>query len=265
VLVTTSTVFDATLAGGLSALSAGAVIEVHGILDETTGRVTATRIEPKAGATFFRLRGVLAALDTTAKTFKIGSELISYAGLAAANVPSALANGLVVRVQLQTTQAAGAWVATRLNGGKRLPDVARDAHVEGAITVFTSTTDFEVNGLKVDASAATFPDGTTGIILAARVEVTGSVVNGVLVATKVEVEEKRDNGKRPLELHGDLSGLDTTGKTFALRGVTVWYGGIVVYKNGVEADLANGKKVEVHGVLSADRIRLEAQRINFMP
>lgn len=272
VLVTTSTVFDSALAGGLAALTAGTVVEVHGILDSASGRITATRLEAQAGVTAYRLRGAVAALDATAKTFRIGSELVSYAGIAAADVPAGLANGQVVRVQLQTVQVAGAWVATRLRAGLRAPDptpgVPRDAHLEGLITAFTSSAAFEINGLKVDASAATFPDGTAGIVLGARVEVSGSVVTtagvSVLVATKVEIEERRDQGRRALELHGTIGTLDTAAKTFALRGVTVWYGGAaVVYKNGVQADLANGKRVEVRGVLSADRTRLEAQRIEF--
>ena len=35
------------------------------------------------------------------------------------------------------------------------------------------------------------------------------------------------------------SSIDGTAKTFALRGVTVWYGGTVTYKDGTEAGLAS--------------------------
>ena len=260
VLVTSSTVFDAALAGGLSALTRGSVVEVHGILDNANARIVATRIEPKTGATAYWLRGTIAALDTGLKTFTLGGQLISYASLAPADVPANLANGQIVRVALQTTQQAGAWVATRLRAGARLPDGPRDAHVEGAITVFTSATRFSVNGLAVDATNATFPDGKDGIVLGARVEVSGTVTQGVLVATKVEIQDRRDAGRRPIELHGDIGNLDTTAKTFALRGMTVWFGGTgVVYVGGTQADLANGKKVEVLGVLSSDRTRVEAK------
>jgi Domain of unknown function (DUF5666) len=262
--VTTSTIFDETLSGGLSALTAGQVVEVYGILDPANGRVVATRIEAEDSATSYKIRGAIAALDTTAKTFTINGQTISYSSLPAASVPPGLTNGQIVRVRLQTTQVAGAWVATSLRGGLRLPDSgSRDAHVEGAITVFTSTSSFEINGLKVDASGASFPDGTTGIALGARVEVEGTVTDGVLVASKVEIEERRTRGIRGLELRGELGVLNTTDKTFALRGVTVWYGGTVTYKDGTEATLANGKRVEVKGVLSSDRTRLEAQRIEF--
>lgn len=263
VLVTSSTVFDSSLVGGLSALTAGAVIEVHGILDPANARVVATRIEPKAGALAFKLRGVIAALDTTAKTFRINGQVISYVGLPSGNVPPGLTNGQVVRVLLQTTQVAGVWVATGLRGGLRLPEARQEAHVEGVITVFTSATNFEISGLRVDASNARFPDGSAGIVLGTRVEVEGTVSNGVLVASEVEIEDRRTPEQRPLELRGEMSGLNTTAKTFALRGVTVWYGGTVEYRDGSEATLANNRRVEVRGVLSSDRTRLEARRIEF--
>lgn len=264
VLVTTSTIFDETLSGGLSALTAGKVVEVYGILDPANGRVVATRIEAEDSATSYKLRGAIAALDTTAKTFTINGQTVSYAGLPAAQVPPGLANGQIVRVRLQTTQVSGAWVATALRGGLRLPETTqREAHVEGVISTFTSTSNFQINGLQVDASSATFPDGTTGVVLGARVEVEGTVSNGVLVAKKVELEDRRSPGERPLELRGEMANLNTVDKTFALRGVTVWFGGTVTYKDGTVASLANGKRVEVKGVLSTDRTRLEAQRIEF--
>ncbi len=262
VLVTTSTVFDSSLAGGLSALTAGAVIEVHGIFDPTSGRTAATRIEPRTSPSFYRLRGVVAELDTTAKTFKLGGELISYAS--AVNVPATLANGRVLRVLLQTAQVGGAWVATRVGPGIRGPgDGATEAHVEGVVSAFTSSAAFEINGLKVDASGASFPDGTAGIVLGARVQAEGSIVNGVLVATKVETEDGDEGGSGRLELRGFIASLDTTAQTFALRGVTVWYGGTVDWRKGSAANLAVSKYVEVRGVLSADRTRLEARRIEF--
>jgi len=263
VLVTTSTVFDAAITGGLAGLTVGNVYEVHGLFDPANNRFVATRIAPKSGATEYRLRGVISELDTTARTFKIGSELINYAGVPNADVPSTLANGQFVRVLLQTTQVNGAWVAIRLRHSVRTFEPRPDVHVEGVITVFTSAQSFEINGLHVDATNATFPDGTAGIVLGARVEVEGSIVNGVLVATKVEMEDRRDRGRRLLEFRGEMGNLDTTAKTFALRGLTIWYGGTVTYGNGTETNLANGKIVEVKGVISADRTRVEARRIEF--
>jgi Domain of unknown function (DUF5666) len=270
VVVNANTVFDSSLSGGLSALAAGAVIEVHGITDPVNGNIVATRIEPKATPPAYQLRGAVAALDSTAKTFKIGGAVISYAGVAAAAVPSNLANGLVVRTLLKTAQVNNAWVALAVVSGVRKPEdnqSPRDARVEGVISAFTSSAAFEVNGLKVDASKASFPDGTVGLLLGAKVEVTGSVVAGVLVAAKVELDKPNGGGgegkARALELFGSISALDTANKTFTVRNVTVSYSGTVLYKDGAEANLANGKNVEVKGVLSADRTRVQAVRIEF--
>lgn len=266
VLVTTSTVFDSTISGGIGGLTVGQVYEVHGLFDPGNNRFVATRIEPEPGATEYRLRGVVAELNTTAKTFKIGSELINYAGIANADVPSTLANGQLVRVRLQTTQVGGAWVATKLRHGQRALEPRPEAHVEGMITSFTSATAFAVNRLTVDATGASFPDGTTGIVLGARVEVEGVLNNGVLVATKVEVQERRDAGRRLLEFRGEMSNLDTTAKTFSLRGLTIWYGNTtpaVLYRNGTEASLANGRQVEVKGVIAPERTRIEARLVEF--
>src|SRR5437868_6697506 len=101
VLVLDTTVIDNRLVGGFAAITVGSVLEVHGTRDATTGAITATRIEPSAAAAGFKLRGPIAALDTTAKTFTIAGTLISYAS--ATPLPTALANGMIVRVRLQSS------------------------------------------------------------------------------------------------------------------------------------------------------------------
>ena len=268
VQVNAATLFDDSLVGGLVALVAGtSIVEVHGVLDVTTGLYTATRIEPKPNAAFFKLRGVVSNIDKTAHTFKIGTgtETISYAAIAA-SVPAALDNGLLVRVRLQTTQVAGQWIATAVASAVRKLDDHDEAELEGTITTSTFATDkkFSVNGIAVDASAATFPNGTTGIVLGARVEVHGSAVNGVVMATRVTVETEHEREQQGFELHGAISALDTTAMTFVLRGLTVHYGSSSVeFRNGTVADLANGKQVEVKGQRSADGTTLTATRISF--
>ena len=261
--VTDNTLFGERITGGLAGIAAGTVVEVNGALNVTTGHYTATRIDVRPNAPYFRLRGVIAGLDTTAKTFKIGDALISYAGLSTTDVFASLANGLLVRVRLQTTQVAGAWVATRIAGGVRKIENQDQAEVHGLITAFTSATQFSVNGIVVDATNATFPNGQTGVVLGARVEVEGKAVDGVIVASKVQLEDEREVHIRGFELHGNITTIDTTLKTFVLRGVTVSYAGTVVYKDGTEANLVVGAQVEVKGVLNLDGKTLAAARIEF--
>lgn len=264
VLVTPSTVFDEALAGGLAAVVAGDVLRVWGLFDRVNARFVATRIEPRPGAVAYRLRGIVSDLDTVARTFRLGGVLVSYASVPAAGLRTTPANGAFVRVRLQTVPVGGAWVATHLARGPLLPGPRPDAQVEGLVTAFTSATDFEVNGLRVDARGAAFPDGSDGIVLGARVEVSGAIVDGVLVARRVELAERRYLGRLRLEFHGPISRLDTAARLFALRGLTIWYGGSVVFANGSEADLADGRRVEVRGVVAVDRTRIEALRIRFL-
>lgn len=268
VKVTAMTLIDDRLAGGLPGLTPGAsVVEVHGLLDVTTGIYTATRIEPRPNAPFFKLRGVVSNIDKTAHTFKIGNgtETISYDAIAGA-VPAALDNGLLVRVRLQTSPVAGNWVATRIVRGVRTLGDHAEAELEGTITATTFDVDkkFSVNGIAVDATNAVFPSGTAGIVLGARVEVKGSAVNGVIVATRVSIETEHERELRGFELHGTISSFNGDAKTFVLRGLTVDFGGATVeFRKGVVTDLANGRKIEIKGVRSSDGIRLLAIRITF--
>lgn len=261
--VTSTTVFDDSLAAGLSAIAAGAVVEVHGLPDSTTGRFVATRIESASTATSYKLRGTVASLDATAKTFKIGAATIAYGS--ATNVPTTLADGSTVRVLLATTPVSGVWQATSLGSGTRskLPD-STSAHLRGKISTFTSSASFVVNGMAVDASAASFPDGSTALAAGVEVEVEGTVSNGVLVATKVEIESRHSSDdSRKFDLRGAITSIDTTAKTFVVKGVTVSYSGTVSYENGTAAGLVVGAKVRVTGGVGSTRSQVIATKIRF--
>ena len=118
--------------------------------------------------------------------------------------------------------------------------------IEGLIDAFTSVSQFSINGVPVDARNARFPKGSGPLALGARVEVKGSIVGGTLVATQVKVEEDDDEDNK-IELHGVISSVNTSTKTFVLRGLTVSYAGNVKFEHGTESKLVNGAKVEVKG------------------
>ncbi len=262
VLVLDTTVFDERLVGGFAGITAGMLVEVHGQLDPTTGVYTATRVGTTMALAGYKIRGIVANLDTTAMTFTMGGTLISYAGVT--SVPSDLANGLLLAVRLQTTQVAGAWVATRLGAGAPHVGDADAAHLEGSITAFTSTTQFSVNGIPVDASKAELEGGGAGIVLGAQVEVKGTSSGGVVIATHVSVETHETVRAAGFELHGAITAIDTTAQTFQVRGVTVSYASPnVVFAHGTAAQLAVGVPVVVHGTLSADGTTVQATRIAF--
>ncbi|WP_309680890.1 DUF5666 domain-containing protein [Polaromonas sp.] len=261
VQVTTTTIFEDGLTG-LPALAVNDIVEVHGFVDPVTNRLTATRVERKllASVKAFKLQGTISALDTTAKTFKIGTLTISFA--APVDIPAGLtlANGMLVRVRLEPVLTSGTRKALKIRQVEVEVEDRDEAEIEGTITAFTSSSKFSVNGQPVDATGVTVP---AGLKLGDRVEVEGSLVNGVLVAKKVEREDENDPLK--LELHGAIGSLNTTAKTFVLRGVTVDYSTTTDFRPAgkTAADLANGVSVEVKGVASADGTQLKAARISF--
>lgn len=261
--IATTTVFDTSLAGGQAALAVGDVVEVYAQLDAANGHYDATRIERKTGVTAFVVRGIVAGIDMTARTFSIGATRIAYAGVAASGVPASLANGRFVRALVAVAPVGGVWTAVRLSDGTPAIDDRHEANVKGLVSAFTSNASFSVNGTAVDARGATFPAGTAGLGLGTRVEVEGAVVAGVLVASKVTLVSDDEESGRDFDVRGAIASIDTVAKLFVVRDVTVSYAGTVDFRDGTAADLAVGKQVETRGRLTADGTKLMATRIDF--
>lgn len=255
VRVVADTVFDDGITGGVAGLQPTDVVEVYGFLNRVQGAFIATRVERKPiGTTEFKLRGPIDSVGPG--TLTIGGQVIGTAGIP---LPSGLAPGIVVRVR--ATLGAGGLVATRVDlAALQVPD-RDDVRVEGRITSFTSVRSFSVDGVPVDAANATFPEGEAGVVLGARVEVEGAVVAGVLRASKVKPEDASPE----FRLRGTMSAFDGVARTFVVQGVTVRYGAGVRIDNGTEADLANGRSVEVRGLPLANGSQLLAVRIILNP
>ncbi len=258
--VRAETVFDAALVGGFSALAVNQILEIHALFDSATGHYLATRIELEDSADNYRLRGRVSALDSTNKVFQIGDAVINYGGVPAGELPSNFAEGQRVRVRLQTAQVNGQWVAISVRTGVRRVDDINDARIRGFVNGFVSETQFQVNGIAVDAAAARI-EGT--VRDGALVEVRGSVSNGTLVASRVKVIDRLGDEIKRFELHGNVSALDTVAQTFMLREIRINYSRVVEWKDGGVADLADGKAVEVKGLWAEDRSVMFAAVIEF--
>lgn len=256
---TTGTVFDDGLRGGLSRVAVGQVVEVHGFAD-AQGAIVATRIEREEPGRRYKLRGSVQAVDTSAKTLHVGGLTVSYASLDLAAPP---AQGAVVRLELAPTpDATGRWVTTRIDGtatGTALPAGGAFAEVEGIVTTYASATRFSVNGVAVDASAVA--SAPTGVRLGARVEVEGTLKDGVLAARRVALDGGRGAGDG-LEIEGRVERIDAAARQVVVRGVTVDYA-TASLRGGTAAQLVVGAKVEVKGTLSADGSTLRASKVEF--
>ena len=281
VAITGSSFFDDSLAGGLAALKVSDVVEVYGFYDPASNTVSATRIE-RSGAADLKLSGTVSNLNAASQSFSIGSRTVSFANIPPASQVPALSNGQLVRVKATgTLTPTGLLNATRIAvqglggsgssgggssgaGGIGAGD-RDDASVEGVVNAFTSAGAFSVNGVVVDARNAVVSGGAA-IALGVRVEVVGSTIGNVLVARKVSVKTNSDIDTDEFEVTGTVGNLNASAKTMVVRGVTVSYGGVVRYDDGVEADLARtpAPRVEVKGVRAPGGTALQAQRIKFL-
>jgi Domain of unknown function (DUF5666) len=258
-------VFDNSLPQGFASVQTGQVLEVHGFLNAITNELQASLVELKSNPDRFKISGNVSNLQNASKTFQIGLESISFAGLNATDIAPVLANGTLVKVRLAPNLPGsnGAWTAARLrhnNDGNA--SNSDKAEVEGLVTSISSTALFSISGVNVDASRASFSNGSSGLVLGARAEVKGALVNGTLIASEVELKSPQSSGKE-IELNGAISGLNTSAKTFVLRGVTVGYNAGVRYEDGAESNLANGVQVEVKGQTAPNSSTVNATRIKF--
>ena len=258
VVVTAGTVFDAALPMGLSSLRAGQTLEVYGFLNPVANELQASLVQPSSAPGKYKISGNVSSLDSGARTFQIGSATVSYAGLSGADIPQA--NGVFAKVRL-STGAAGVRQATGLRMNNMVVADRQNAEVEGLVAAFSSPTQFSVGNVRVDARNASFPNGTTGLGLGARVEVKGALTAGTLLARLVKLQDPK--AEKQIELKGSVTALDTTAKTFVLRGVAVTYAGAVQYEKGSLADLRNGAKVEIKGRIATNSAMVIATRIEF--
>jgi hypothetical protein len=258
VRVTPATVFDGVT---FATIGVGNVLEVSGFAD-AGGVVTATRIELEGAATEFKVRGVIANLNTIAKTFQIGAATFNYAS--ATRLPSTpLANGLFVRVRTQTTpNLSGQWVVTRIDLRQPFED-RNEAEVEGILV--QNGTVFSVGGLVLDVSR--LPIGTV-LPVGLRVEVEGALVNGVLVVREIDVENELEQAQ--VDVRGTTSSVNLSAQTFVVNGLTFHFTvGLTVQKDGtIAADLRNGAFIRVKGQIvpsSGGGSIIEATEIDFRP
>lgn len=262
VSIQAGTVFDDALAGGIAALRVGEIVAVSGQIDRAVPRVVATRLEPQAGATTFVLRAIVSAFDAAGKTMVAGGLRIDLATLSPEPRAADIALGEVVRLRLRTSPVGGTWVATALRGTALAVDTREFVEIEGRISRFGSVASFDVDGIPIDASSASFPSGSAGLRTGARVEVSGRSVDGTVIAKTVKLESDDEASDATIELEGLISAVDSAARTFVLRGVTVAYTDSTRFEGGLASDLRVGRKAAVKGTLSAERTRVNASSIH---
>lgn len=221
--ITSFTVFGRTIRTDLKTVYSAAIangdhVAVYGLVSD--GEYKATRVQRLGVSTFFKLTGKVSSWNASTKQFGFGGRTFEYAN--SSDLPAGFDVGSWVRVRVlainvlfspipvQTVKLAAAAVTT----------TSQAARLKGLIGVLDSATSFVVNGVRVNASGATgLPVG--GLQVFDRVEVRGRLVNGVLVAQSVDVEDDAEVEVKKIELHGRASMVGST--TFVVKGMTIYF------------------------------------------
>jgi hypothetical protein len=249
--VSGSAVFGAPLHGAILSLRVGDVVAVHAHVDGSSARYVGTRLETAPNAHAYRPRGVASALDTAARTFRLGGATVSYA--LASNVPPTLANGQNVNLHLAPRGTGTAYSVDAFGETINPPNDADSALVDGLVSSAANAGSFSVNGMPVDASHATQVPSQALVATGTFVSVQGRIAAGTLLASQVTVMPTSVIDARVFRVSGGVSGLDTTAKTFTVRNVAVDYSG-AAFVNGTAAGLGNGGAVSVEGTLAVDGV-----------
>jgi hypothetical protein len=253
------TVFEG--ASGLATIKSGDWVEVHGSVDFEHRTVQATRVEVKPAQDIGHAVFFGKATAATAGTFMLGDLVVDYSqarliGFDGPTVPE----GTLVRVRSQTAPVGNVLTATVVKAVKapRFTD-GTPAAVEGRVQQFTSVSDFFVSGTAVDASGASFENGSAADLSEGkRVIVTGTLANGKIVAKKVRIFRADLDGE--VRLIGTVTDY-LSNASFKVRGVAV-DASEAVFERGSASELANGRVVEIKGesvgpVVKATRVVFE--------
>ena len=260
--ITPATWFDPSLTTGFGTGLVGAVVEVYGQYDPFRNQYVATRIAQHLDHTAYKLSGLVTSIDTVSQTLQVGGIAIGYGAIAVANLPT-LAVGDLVQARLAVRPINNVWRAFGITIGHiSLPD-RRDVRMSGRITSLSSTRDFHLDGIKVNARNAIFIGLESAITLGARIKVNGSATKGELNATDVTVVGDETALNSTFELHGTVGSLDASIKSMLVHGVKVVYSAQTQFQSGVQTDLLNGRQIKVTGTIASDKVSFDANSITF--
>jgi hypothetical protein len=214
VVTDTMTIFEGL---DLATLTVGQRVEVSGY-SAGEGRIIASFIAADdADQSPEELTGVVAGLDSSAQTFLIGSQLISYASVASLDLDGAtLSDGM--QVEVEGTLDGDVLVASEIEAEDSDFEEDTELEMSGAVTaVDADNNQFVLNGMTVRFDSETeFDDGDQSALQAGvMVEVEGVVgTDGVLLAEEIEFEEAPE-----IELEGVVQA--TTENTLTVMGITI--------------------------------------------
>jgi len=192
------------------------MIDGHHLAD---GSVLATRIEKDPASDACEIIGRVSSLDQASRRLRIQDLQVDYSAamLADTDIPAV---GQTVRVHGTRIDSSGTLIADRLERWNLLRARAgNNVQLEGAITRYGSSTDFDVMGYRIRGDGATrFVDGSPADLAAnRRVQIEGRYGDdGSVSASTIRIH--REAGFRA---EGAVEAIDVGAKTLRILGVTV--------------------------------------------
>jgi hypothetical protein len=190
-------------------------VEISGFFD-MDGTLLATRIELK-DITFdpdsiVEVEGVISNLSGT--TFDLGTLLMVNASAATFDdLPDGLVDNQLVEVKGTYDTGSNTITATKVEGEDNSPEDTDEIEIEGIITNYDAVNlTFNIGEIVVDISNLTLD---SAIVLSndIRIEVEGAVVNGILIATELELEGG------DIKVHAMVSSVDKATNSFKIEPV----------------------------------------------
>ena len=259
VTITARTIVDAAIPGQniLSLVPGRDLVEVSGFVTGD-GIIVGTLIDLKTGTPDYEVKGLIKNHKAALSTFEIGSLTIDYRNADLREMRNHTSNswdGLVVDVLGNQVSSGGSgsygiqMTATKIKPDGLGTDDSEDAEIRGFVTQVVAPGDFFLGNVHMQTNAeTTFEGGTLNdIVLGAQLEVHGSLIDGIVNATKVEFE-----GETELQANvATISSSDNTLTLIGLPGLVIQFDGkTALHGQGNPrrlADLRGGDHLQIHG------------------
>ncbi len=279
------TVFGGTNAVGttyttLSDVAANDLVQVHGsaVYNSATKvyELQATRIEAQIAGTAPSVMGMVASIDTTAKTFKINGLLVDYSAATLVPGTSTLANDLSVVVwgkpgSLSSVSGTPTLKAARVRLTRAnttgTTTVVGKTQISGLVSKYDATAKtLVIDGITVNVATATVTPTSNTLADNNFVDVKGSFnADGVVLATDVRIRQQStlaDTAR--INLGGVISSfVDST--SYVVRGVPVDASAATLGASCTGVTLADGVYINVEAKAQVDTAVVLASNVNCLP
>lgn len=210
VVKTADTVFDDVTYGSLLT---NYVVEVSGFYDDSDA-LQASYLKFRSAnfdlTTQFEITGSISELSGT--SFNLRGVTVNASSASLSDLPNGLQSGINVEVKGTYDIGTNTLTATEVDADEiDLVDDGSEVSIEGYITRYVDSSDFDINGYPANAASATLEPATLNLRIGIKIEAEGSVSNGILIAT--EIESRSGDS----EVNAYVDGIDLANNNFTVE------------------------------------------------